>query len=118
MEASSTKLLPKNLDLSEMKVLAYVLKNGKAAKIISILCDKKGSYFNEIQEKITGSKTSTQEILRSLERLKIVSSEWQVRHIDNGGKKVTRAVKMFTLTKDKETLLEEYLPLIKKMINS
>lgn len=118
MEATNIKLLPKNLGTSEMKVLAYVLKNNKAAKIISVLCDKKGLYFNEIQEKVAGSKTSTQEILRSLERLKIVSSEWKILHIDNGGKKMTRAVKEFTLTEDKETLLEEYLPLIKKMINA
>ncbi len=116
MGINGTQLLPKNLKPTQMKILAYVLKNKKAAKIIAVLCDKKGSYFNEIQEKVGGSKTSTQEIFRGLERLKIISSEWEIRHIETNGKKTTRAVKSFTLTEEKETLLEEYLPLIRKMI--
>ena len=118
MEINGIQLLPKNLEASQMRILAYVLKNEKASKIIAVLCDKKGSYFNEIHEKVGGSKTATQEIFRGLERLKIVSSGWEIRHFTTNGKKTTRAVKSFKLTEEKETLLEEYLPLIRKMINS
>lgn len=118
MSQIDIELSPHKLRTPQMNTLVYVLRNEKASKIITSLCDKKGSYFNEIHQKVSGSKTSTQEILRGLERLKIVRSEWQVKHFDKAGKKMTRAVKSFKLTEDKEKLIEHYLPLIRKMIIS
>ena len=45
---------------------------------------KKGC-INELQKKVGGSKTSTQQILIGLEQLKIVKSEWTVKEFKKKG---------------------------------
>ena len=109
------ELAPKNLKDSELRLIIDVLINRKASKIISSLCDQKSSYFNQIQKKVGGSKTSTQESLKALEKLKIVESKWEIAKFDGKGQPKTRAVKTFKLSKSKEMLIKYYEPLFKKI---
>lgn len=113
--AVDLKYLKTNLRNPELDTLAHILSSPKVSRIIASLCDKKGMYFNELQKKVGGSKTSTQQILIGLEQLKIVKSEWTVKEFKEKGQPGTRAVRSFKLKKDKEKLIEDFLPLIRKM---
>lgn len=107
--------IPEKLDHNQSKVILYLLKMPKAAKIIVRLCDKKSSYLNEIQEAVGGSKTSTMEILKSLEDLKIIKSSWQIEDVGNNKTPRKRATKTFLLSEEKEKLIEFYEPLFRKI---
>lgn len=115
MAASGLKYSPKTLKDSELKMIVDVLSNKKAAKIIASLCDQNSSYFNQIQKKVGGSKTSTQEILKGLEKLKIVESKWEIAEFKGKGQPKTRAVKTFKVSKAKEMLIKYYEPFFKKI---
>lgn len=115
MSATNIEYSPKTLKDSELRIIVDVLSNRKAAKIIASLCDQNSSYFNQIQKKVGGSKTSTQEILKGLEKLKIVESKWEIAEFTGKGQPKTRAVKTFKLNKAKEMLIKFYEPLFKKI---
>lgn len=115
MTIRNVEYSPKTLKDSELRVIVDVLSNRKAAKIIACLCNRKSSYFNQIQKKVGGSKTSTQEILKGLEKLKIVESKWEIAKFEGEGQPKTRAVKSFKLSKAKEMLIKYYEPFFKKI---
>lgn len=107
--------VPGRLNEQELKVIIYLLKNSKAAQIMVALCDKKSSYLNEIQSIVGGSKTSTIEVLKALEELKIITSQWQIEEIKGKGGPKSRAIKSFKLSEDKEKLIEFYEPFFRKI---
>lgn len=81
---------------------------------MAALCDKESSYLNEIQEEVRGSKTSTLEILRSLEYdLKIITSAWKIENFKGSGSPKQRAVKAYKLSEDKQKLIRYYEPLFR-----
>lgn len=106
---------PHKLANNELKVILYLLKTPKAAKIMVTLCDKKSSYLNEIQKIVGGSKTNTVEIVKSLEELGIIKSEWKVEKVEGNAIPKTRAIKTFRLSDDKQKLIEFYEPFFRKI---
>lgn len=115
MTAVNVQHIPSNLAEHEIRVIRYLLKNPKAAKIIVALCDQKSSYLNEIQKVVEGSKTSTMEVIRALEGLKIIKGDWQISEVPGKGGPKTRAIKAYKLNENKEKLIEFYEPLFRKI---
>lgn len=115
MAARNVEYEPRKLRDSEVKMIIDVLSNRKSSKIIAALCDQNSSYFNEIQRNVGGSKTSTQESLKGLEKLKIVESKWKIVEFEGKGQPKTRAVKAFKLSKAREMLIKYYEPFFKKI---
>lgn len=104
---------PKKLKTGQLSVLMHIIRNRKAAKIVSVLCDKKGAYLNQIQKLVGGSKTHTIEILKSLEEIGIIKSKWEIGEFKGKGTPKTRAIKSYKLSKDKEKLIDFYEPIFK-----
>lgn len=104
---------PARLQLSERSVLVYILEHEKARKITALLSDKGQAYLNEIQEVVGGSKTSTIQIIKALEKYGIIKSAWEIREFESRATPSSRAVKVFKLRSEKEGLLKYYEPLIK-----
>lgn len=115
MAAANIQHIPSNLGDYETKVILYLFKNPKAARVIVALCDKRSSYLNEIQKVVEGSKTRTMEVVRALEGLKIIKGEWQISEISGKGGPKTRAVRTYKLNESKEKLIEFYEPLFRKL---
>lgn len=106
---------PRKLKSPQLKLIAFLVHNPKASKIMAILCDKKDAYLNEIQKSVGGSKTTTVEILKKLEELKIVKSDWKITEFKGKSVPKTRAVKAFRLSEDKEKLIEYYEPILRRI---
>jgi predicted transcriptional regulator len=104
---------PRSLEEQALKGLSYVLESKKAKRILSILLEKKSLYLNEIQNKVGGSKTNTVEALKTLEKLRIVKSDWKIEQFEDKGGPKTRAVKAFQITDNKYELLDFYEPILK-----
>jgi len=79
------------------------------------LCDKKSTYLNGVQNIVGGSKTSTVEVLKALEELKIIKSEWRVEELKGKAIPRARAVKSYKLNEDKQKLIEFYEPFLRKI---
>lgn len=115
MTTINTQYLPANLGEHQLNVIMYLIQTPKAAKIIVALCDKKSSYLNAIQKIVGGSKSNTVEIIKALEALKIIKSDWKVENLKSKAIPKARAVKSFLLSDDKEKLIETYEPIFKKL---
>ena len=111
--AMNTQFAPGMLNGEQKSMVGYLINTKKAAKIISILCDKEGAYMNEIHNMVGGSKTSTVEILKALEGIKLVKSEWEINEMVGSDSHKTRAVRTFRLSKEREELIKFYEPLFK-----
>jgi hypothetical protein len=110
-----TQYIPQHLNSGQKQIVLYLIQNPKASKIIVTLCDKKSSYLNEIQQSVVGSKTSTIQILKDLESMGIITSEWKIEEMKGKGGPSSRAVKSFRLSQDKEKLIEFYEPFFRKI---
>ena len=108
MASIGMQYAPQKLSDKDFRVILYLLTTPKAAKVIVALCDKQSSYLNEIQNTVQGSKTSTVEIIKKLESLGIIKSEWKLEQLKTTAKPRTRAVRKFILSSDKEKLIEHY----------
>ncbi len=104
---------PKNLSRIQKTMILFLFRNQKAAKIMPLLCDKKGAYLNEIHRAVGGSKTNTVEILKALEKIRVIKSKWEIKKFKGEGVPSTRAIKTFQLSEDKEKLIEFYEPLFR-----
>ena len=113
--AQNIQYAPKKLKTDQLTTIMHIIRNRKAAKIVSVLCDKKGAYLNQIQKFVGGSKTNTVEILKSLEELRIIKSNWEIGKFKGKGMPKTRAIKSYRLSKDKEKLIDFYEPILKKI---
>lgn len=112
---SLMEYIPEKLKENELKVVLYLIRTPKAAKIMVILWDKKSSYLNKIQKIVGGSKSNTIETLKSLEELKIIKTKWTVTELKGRAVPKTRAVKAFLLNDDKKKLIEFYEPFLRKI---
>ncbi len=109
----NAQFAPDMLNKEQKSMVVYLFSNKKAAKIISILCDKEGAYMNQIHDVVGGSKTSTVEILKALEGIQVVKSEWEINEMVGKDSHKTRAVRTFRLSKEREKLIKFYEPLFK-----
>jgi|ERR1043165_8646540 predicted transcriptional regulator len=105
---------PNKLETKELKNLSYILENKKAKSIISVLFDRQKLYLNQIQNLVGGSKTSTIQILKLLQNLNLITSNWEFERFSEGIDTKVRAVRAFRIQENQIRFLEFYKPLIEQ----
>lgn len=114
-EMHGTEHVPGRLKESDLSVIIRVLGSKKASKVVAALCDNEKSDFDQIQDRVGGSKTSTLETLEMLEGLNIAKSEWELIDVGSKGQPKRRAVKAFGLSGAKEGLVRFYEPFFRRI---
>lgn len=104
---------PRHLQGPDVKGVVYILAHEKAKKIATFLSEKQYAYLNEIQNYVGGSKTSTIQVLKALEKHQIITSKWEIKEFETKTVPTSRAIKVFRLNNDKEGLIKYYEPFLK-----
>lgn len=99
---------PLEMNDKEINIVKYITHNEKASQIIDALLTVENLYFNQISEKIGGSRSLIAEVLYKLEKLGALTGGWEIKELKIKDAPKSRAVKNYQINENYSELLHGY----------